>query len=237
MIEIAGYHEPIRHDRLINGRQGGGVLIYIAVNLVYNHKLDLQSEFYEHIWVDIKLKNTVFAINALYRPPNESQAEHQNFLQIAENILGQLNNYDGAEYKIIASDLNFGNCFCQNPILTPKPLDSSAPDLFESCGFQQIIDIPTRITPESVSLIDLIFTKIDDIICHGTLPKIADHDGILVSFSTKCQKMKQNFRTVYEYKNVDEIGLINHIKNYLKYFWKIYFSNIHSSFFLTFKTS
>ena len=66
-----------------------------------------------------------------------------------------------------------------------------------------------------MSLIDLIFTnKIDDIICHGTLPKIADHDGILVSFNTKCQKMKQNYRTVYEYKNADEIGLINHIKNY-----------------------
>ena len=45
--------------------------------------------------------------------------------------------------KILASDFNFGNCFCKNPILSPKPLDSSAPDLFESFGFKQLIDIPT----------------------------------------------------------------------------------------------
>ena len=122
----------------------------------------------------------MFAINAIYRPPNETFADHQHFLQTAENILIKLNHYE-AKYKIISSDLNFGNCFCKSPILNPKPLDSVAPDLFASYGFQQLIDIPTRVTLVSVSLIDLIFiNKPDDIICHGTLPQIADHD------STKC---------------------------------------------------
>ena len=134
-------------------------------------------------------------------------------MQTAEKILGILNNYDSAKYKIISSDLNFGNCYCKNPILNPKPLDSMAPDLFASYGFQQLIDIPTRVTLVSVSLIDLIFiNKPDDIICHGTLPQIADHDGTLVSFNTKSQKPKQKTRIVYDYKNADEEGLINYIK-------------------------
>ena len=30
MITIPGYHEPLRHDRIINGRHGGGVIMYIA---------------------------------------------------------------------------------------------------------------------------------------------------------------------------------------------------------------
>ena len=151
----------------------------------------------------------------MYRPPNESPADHQNFLQTAENILSQLSNYDKAEYKILASDLNFGNCFCKNPVLSPKPLDSSAPDLFESYGFKQLIDIPTRVTLNSVSLIDLIFTnRIDDIVCHGTLPKIADHEGIMVSLNTKSIRHKQKTRIIYDYQNADEAGLIKYIKEY-----------------------
>ena len=92
-----------------------------------------------------------------------------------------LTNYTSAEYKLIASDLNFGNCFCKNQILNPKPQDSRAPDLFESYRFQQLIDIPTRVTLGTASLIDLIFTnKLDDINSHGILPKIADHNGIIL---------------------------------------------------------
>ena len=178
--------------------------MYIAEHLVFQHRLEYQSEFYEHVWVDVKINSKTFAINALYRPPSESLIDHQHFLDTAEDILGCLNNYDKAEYKIIASDLNFGNTFCKNPILNPKPLDSTAPDLFESFGFHQIIDIPTRIAFGSISLIDLIFlNKSDDLICHGTLPQIADHEGVLASFNLKSQKIKPNSRIIYDYMNAD----------------------------------
>ena len=110
LLTITGYHEPIRHDRTINGRHGGGVLMYIADNLVFQHKKELQSDHYEHIWADVRVNGTVFAINAFYRPPNESPADHQHFLETAESILIKLNNYNSAKYKIISSDLNFGNC-------------------------------------------------------------------------------------------------------------------------------
>ena len=93
LITIPGYHEPIRHDRPINGRHGGGVLMYISEHLVFTHKKEFQSEFYQHIWADVKLSNTTYAINAFYRPPNESHEDHQHFLQFAENILVNLINY------------------------------------------------------------------------------------------------------------------------------------------------
>ena len=90
MITISGYHEPLRRDRPINGRHGGGVLMYIAEHLVFTHKEDLQSEFYQHIWADVKLSNTTYSVNAFYRPPNESHEDHQHFLQTAETaFLGQ----------------------------------------------------------------------------------------------------------------------------------------------------
>ena len=190
-------------------------MIYIAKHLTFQQKIEFQSELYEHIWVDVKTNSKTFAINAFYRPPNESPNDHKIFLETAENILGCLNNYDKAEYKIIASDLNFGNSFCKNPILRHKPLDSTAPDLFASYGFQQIIDIPTRVTLGSTSLIDLIFiNKPDDLICHGTVPKIADHEGVLASFNIKSQKKKANSRIIFDYKNADEAGLIKFIKEF-----------------------
>ena len=101
-------------------------------------------------------------------------------------------NYTLSKYKIIASDLNFGNCYSKYPILDPKPLDSSAPDLFSSYGYNQMIDIPTRITETTVSLIDLFFiNNVENVICHGTLSKIADHDGVIVSFNSKITKPPQ----------------------------------------------
>ena len=69
LITIPGYHEPLRHDRPVNGRNGGGVLVYIAENLVFNHKIDLQSDHFEHIWVDVKVKSRTFAINGFIDHP------------------------------------------------------------------------------------------------------------------------------------------------------------------------
>ena len=215
LITIPGYHEPLRHDRNLNGRHGGGVLMYISESLAYQHRPEFQNENYEHLWADVRVNNKMFAINAMYRPPNESAENHQHFLETADDILQQLSNYDRAEYKLMSGDLNFGNCYCKIPILNPKPLDASAPDLFSSFGFQQLIDIPTRVTENTVSLISLIYVnKPDDVICHGTLHKIADHDGVLVSFNTKCVKPKPKTKTIYDYKNADIEGLIKFIKDF-----------------------
>ena len=64
-------------------------------------------------------------------------------------------------------------------------------------------------------MIDLIFeSNTDNISSHGTLPKIADHDGVLVSYFIQSQKPKAKTKTIYDYKNADINGLINHIKNY-----------------------
>ena len=214
LITLPGYHEPLRRDREINGRHGGGVLVYIADNLVFKQKQELQSQNFEHIWVDVKLKNKLFAINALYRPPNQSAADHELFLTTAEYLLDNLKDYTSTN-KIIASDLNFGNCYCKNPVLSPKPLDSTAPGLFSSYGFTQLIDLPTRVTDTTIALIDLIFVdNLDDIVCHGTLPKIADHDGVVVCFNTKSDKQTSRTKTIYDYNNADMDGLINYIKEF-----------------------
>ena len=128
--------------------------------------------------------------------------------------MNNLKNYK-SDIKIIASDLNFGNIYCKQPVLLPKPLDTSAPELYASFGFTQLIDIPTRVRENTISLVDLFFVScIDTVKSHGTLPPIADHDGIFTSFISVKSQYKPVKRTVYDYKNADEKGLLNFISEY-----------------------
>ena len=144
-------------------------MIYIADHLTFKQQSTLQHDLYEHIWVDITVKGKVYAINAIYRPSTQTIAEEYNtFLTAADEIMTKLDSHI-AHNRLFLSDMNFGNSYCKSPILTPKPLDDSAPELFQSFGYSQMIDIPTRITDSTTSLIDLIFVHlVDNITCHGT---------------------------------------------------------------------
>ena len=54
-------------------------------------------------------------------------------------------------------------------------------------------------------LISLIFVSdTDNIQCHGTLLRIADHEGVFVNFHCIRQKSKTATRKIYYYKNIDE---------------------------------
>ena len=100
------------------------------------------------------------------------------------------------------------------PIFTPKPLDGLAPELFESHGLRQMIDIPTRITNDTTSLIDLVYCRnFYNITSHGTLPQIADHAATFVSFNCHKEKPKLKTKKVFDYKNIDEKALLDHIKS------------------------
>ena len=211
-IKIENFHEPIRRDR---NRHGGGCLIYLSEKLVFKQMSRFQSDKYEHIWVDVKANDKTYSINALYRPSTDNTNDkYEEFLNETEKILININKHK-ADVSIIASDLNFGNTYCKAVILEPKPLDDSAPELFSSYGMTQLIDIPTRVREHTISLIDLFFVSCsDNVKAHGTLPAIADHDGIFASFHYIKTKAKLRTKLVYDYENVDQKCLIKYLNEY-----------------------
>ena len=154
ILKIPGYHIPVRHDRPVGGRHGGGTLMYISEKLTFKHHLSKQSQHYEHLWVDILSENRTVAISCLYRPPVETADSHDLFLSTSNDILNQMSTHE-ADIKIISGDLNWGNCFCLEPVLPFKPLDNAASQLFSSFGYTQLLDIPTRVTDNTTSLLDL----------------------------------------------------------------------------------
>ena len=137
IITFPGFHEPLRRDR---NRHGGGCLVYISQQLIFKQQSHIQSDYFENISVDIRVKEKVYSINCYYRPPDAEN--HELFLRETEKMLGRLSSHK-ANTKIILSDLNFGNIYCKFPTLNPKPLDTVASELFTSFNFHQLIDIPT----------------------------------------------------------------------------------------------
>ena len=81
IVMLQGYYEPIRRDRALNGRHGGGCLMYISENLTYKQKTELQSDYFEHLWADIKIGSHSFSVTCLYRPPKESSIDHELFFK------------------------------------------------------------------------------------------------------------------------------------------------------------
>jgi hypothetical protein len=64
-------------------------------------------------------------------------------------------------------------------------------------------------------LVDLFFVStIDDVKAHGTLPPIADHDGIFASFHSIKTQAKPKSKFIYDYKNADEKGLIKYLNEF-----------------------
>ena len=218
LITIPGFHEPLRRDR---NRHGGGCLVYISQTLTFKQQYKLQSDYFENISVDVKVHDKVYSINCYYRPPDTDN--HDLFLEETEQMLSRLNNHN-VHTKLILSDLNFGNIYCKQPILPHKLLDSSAPEIFSSFNFHQIIDIPTRvkaistfggITQTTISLIDLIFiNNFDNLQTFGTVPPLADHEGIFASFHCIPDKQDVITKTIYDYKKADEKGLREFIQKY-----------------------
>ena len=133
-------YEPLRRDRT---RHGGGCLLYISQSFTFKQMTNLQSDKYEHMCADIQVKDKLYTVNTLYRPPNECRESHVEFTTEIEVILSNVNQ-NQSNTKIFLADFNFGNCYCKLPVLEPKPLDGLAPEIFSGQGYEQIIDIPTR---------------------------------------------------------------------------------------------
>lgn len=68
-ILIENFSEPFRRDRNF---AGGGIVLYISEDLYAKRRPDLESDYFEAIWVELVLKSKTFTIGVMYRPPNSS---------------------------------------------------------------------------------------------------------------------------------------------------------------------
>jgi len=161
-------------DRVRENSKGGGVSIFIKEGLIYNVRSDLSimRPFAESVFIEIDRCSTGtdsnVIVGCLYRPPKSSISDFNSYMRTVVSALSQ-------EKKRIylAGDFNI------NLLKADQHLPSSefVEQMFEYSLFP-LMNIPTRITKTSATLIDNIFTNNLDskIYASGVLTNpISDH--------------------------------------------------------------
>ena len=130
--------------------KGGGVGAYISSSVPYHRRLDLELDDIESLWIEVLFpKSKGFLIGFIYRPPDSSKHLPKNFNCKLESMLTNIS----LENKecILTGDMN-----CNYLVNSDhKELKS----ILTAFGLKQLIKDPTRVTQDSGSLIDVIYTN------------------------------------------------------------------------------
>ena len=148
------------------------VAAYIRNNLKFSIISDLtmmEEQIFESFFINLHLENEILVVGTIYRTPDELIASNNTFLNLLDDKLKIINRQ---KHKcIIHGDMNYDLC----------DIDSNAEDLFKDTMFTYLfyplINRPTRITDDTATVIDHIWSNIlSNSTTSGILTnKISDH--------------------------------------------------------------
>ena len=156
-IKIEGYN-VFRRDR---DTHAGGVCVYTRNNLDYLVREDLQNNALEDLWIEIMFPKTKsLFVGTCYRAPKNSAAK-----ECLENTINKLPpDCD----TILLGDFNY--------CLIGKKMNKLS-EMLDTQGYTQLINTPTRVTANTSSLIDHIYTNNRDKVSQAGVIEtgISDH--------------------------------------------------------------
>ena len=237
-ISIPGY-EFFHADSLSNA---GGVALYISKQLQYdlNYDFNLNLSSCEDIWINVYNKNSSkkYLIGVVYRHPNTSKLD---FITKFSEILQKISCANVESF--IVGDFNI-DTHCR----TFHELSRYSKDYLlsiSSNGFSQLIDIPTRVSTSSRTLIDHVITNVthkhlipgliqSDISDHFPTFVIAHNTKKVVDNNPIFRRNMKNFSP--ETFREDVFVTFQPIYNYLKHLSVNNFDSLFENFITTFKT-
>ena len=155
-----------RLDR--KSRKGGSCILFYSEHLRALHRKDLFVDGLEGIWLQVRFPSCSVLFSLMYRPPND-----RKFFDLIMSPLEKA--WLKTSNIILLGDLN-----CDLKSTSTTKCDPTAVKLlqiFDAVNSQNIVQEPTRETPLSSTLIDLIVTTRKDLVSlAGTYPLgISDH--------------------------------------------------------------
>ena len=202
LVHIDGY-SILRKDRNCNG---GGVCIYLRSNINYCFRSEIipNNEF-EMLSVDIKKPySKAFNVIGDYRPPSCTVG----FFEALEAIV-RIIDMESKE-QIILGNLNC-NCLADRNNMHL----SQWKQLSSTYQFQQLINEPTRITPNSSTLIDIISNERSRILKSGVVHmELSDHSMVYAVRKFAISSKNTHTRvTTHSFKNFNASAFREDLKS------------------------
>ena len=139
-------------DRESNGKNGGGVCIYIRSHISFQLRADLSPNNLEFLTVEIaKPRSKPFLVSTWYRPPQSSPDLFSTFERISDNI-------DAENLELYL--MGVSNCNLLSEVVNNN--SSHLLNIIHIYGLTQLITESTRVTQYSSTLIDLCQTNSPD---------------------------------------------------------------------------
>ena len=141
-------HRRDRHNR------GGGILVYVSNRFRSRRRCDIEDESIEAVWIELRIKRRVILLGNVYRPPGSDATFMTNLEVMVEKAVSE------CKLVVLMGDFNVN-------LLKTSSLVEHLLSITGSNALTQLISKPTRITDQSESLIDALFTS-DTSIFHST---------------------------------------------------------------------
>ena len=189
-VDLDGYSQ---YSMPTNSNKGG-VAIYTKniFDVIERSELDITNDHFEAVWIEIKNKtcNNII-VASIYRHPHDISDIYNNFLEYLERTLSKLTNENKEIY--LCGDFN-------SDILKIDTHNNykNFYELMSSYGFMPFISLPTRISGESVTIVDNIFTNnmTNKIVSGNIVTDFFDHFSQFISV----QRPKIDIKSISIYK-------------------------------------
>ena len=201
-FHINGFQKPFRRDRKENA--GGGILVYVKEGVCCKQRPDLEHARLECIWLEVQpVHSKSFLVGHLYRPPNSTIQWNEIFEKSLEKVLKE-------EKEIyLLGDFNRD--------LLNYQINSAWTDYIEPFGITQLVTEATRVTPDSSTLIDHVYSNRPENVENVDVPKIglSDHFPIFFTRKMHVHQPKDNHFTISyrSFKDFDETKFINDLQS------------------------
>ena len=194
VFKIKGFQTPFRKDNYSNG--GGGLIVYVRNSINARRREDLETHDIPCLWLEISPTNgRSFLVGNLYRPPNSTV----EFCDRFEDFIDVISKED--KEFIILGDFNRN--------LLNDDIDRNWGNFITSLGLTQLVSEPTRVTKDSATLIDHIYTNTEENIQNVSVKKLCLSDHYSIFCNRKCSsvtgKNTHQVITYRSFKNFDEV--------------------------------